>query len=93
MEQKRKVDLTYPQFLHGITFMAKESGVYLQTEHSGETINVPWEEIKVVNPGFTVAADYDPGIARSNKCSFDDYGMKWENSGKYGFYSKFSYTP
>jgi hypothetical protein len=26
VEQKRKVDSTYPQFLHGIPFMAKESG-------------------------------------------------------------------
>ena len=45
MEQKRKVDSTYPQFLHGIPFMAKESGVNLQTELSGETLNIPWEEI------------------------------------------------
>jgi len=45
VEQKRKVDSTYPQFLHGIPFMARESGVNLQTEHSGETLNIPWEEI------------------------------------------------
>jgi len=25
--------------------MARESGVNLQTEHSGETLNIPWEEI------------------------------------------------
>ena len=45
MEQKRKVDSTYPQFLHGIPFMAKEPGVNLQTEQSGETLAIPWEEI------------------------------------------------
>jgi hypothetical protein len=45
MEQKRKVDSTYQQFLHGIPFMAKESGVNLQTEQSGETLAIPWEEI------------------------------------------------
>ena len=32
MEQRRRVDFTYPQFLHGIPFMAKEPGVKLQTE-------------------------------------------------------------
>ena len=45
VEQKRKVDSTYPQFLHGIPFMAKESGVKLQTEQSGEKLTIPWEEI------------------------------------------------
>ena len=45
MEQKRKVESTYPQFLHGIPFMAKESGVNLQTEQSGEILAIPWEEI------------------------------------------------
>ena len=45
MEQKRKVDSTYPQFLHGIPFMAKESGVKLQTEQSGETLSIPWDEV------------------------------------------------
>ena len=50
-------------------------------------------ESLIVNPGFTVAPGYDPVIARSNKYSFDDYGMKWDNSGKNGFYSRFSYAP
>ncbi|HEY5631733.1 MAG TPA: hypothetical protein VIR31_06365 [Nitrososphaeraceae archaeon] len=45
MEHKRKVDSTYPQFLHGIPFMAKEPGVALQTEQSGETLTIPWEEV------------------------------------------------
>ena len=45
MEQRRKVDSTDPQFIHGIPFMAKEPGVNLQTEQSGETLAIPWEEI------------------------------------------------
>lgn len=45
MEHKRRVDSTYPQFLHGIPFMAKEPGVALQTEQSGETLTIPWEEV------------------------------------------------
>lgn len=45
MEQRRRVDFTYPQFLHGIPFMAKEPGVKLQTERSMETLTIPWEGI------------------------------------------------
>jgi hypothetical protein len=45
MEQRRKVDSTYPQFIHGIPWMAKEPGVQLQTEQSGETLTIPWEEV------------------------------------------------
>jgi hypothetical protein len=45
MEHRRKVDSTYPQFIHGIPWMAKESGVQLQTEQSGETLTIPWEEV------------------------------------------------
>jgi hypothetical protein len=45
MEHRRKVDSTYPQFIHGIPWMAKEPGVQLQTERSGETLTIPWEEV------------------------------------------------
>jgi hypothetical protein len=45
MEHRRKVDSTYPQFIHGIPWMAKEPGVQLQTEQSGETLTIPWEEV------------------------------------------------
>ena len=34
MEQKRKVDSTYPQFLHGIPWMAKKPGVTVQSQSS-----------------------------------------------------------
>ena len=59
MEQKRRVDSTNPQFLHGIPWMAKESGVGLSSGYSGTssgdasaaaagsetTLNIPWEEV------------------------------------------------
>jgi hypothetical protein len=46
MEQKRKVDTTYPQFLHGIPWMAREPGVTLQSQSSaGEALDIQWEEV------------------------------------------------
>ena len=44
-DQMRKVESTYPQFRYGVPFMAKESGVALKSESSGETLNIPWEEV------------------------------------------------
>jgi hypothetical protein len=44
-EQRRKMESIYPQFSHGIPFMAKESGVALKSESSGDTLNIPWEEV------------------------------------------------
>jgi hypothetical protein len=44
-EQRRKTESTYPQFKYGAPFMAKEPGVTLKSEPSGETLNIPWEEI------------------------------------------------
>jgi hypothetical protein len=31
-------------------------------------------------------------VAKSVKYTYNDHGMKWDNSGKNGFYSKFAYT-
>ncbi len=45
MNRKRKVEENYPQFLHGIPFMAMEPGVALQSNASGGAVNIPWEEI------------------------------------------------
>jgi hypothetical protein len=45
MSRKRKVEENYPQFLHGIPFMATEPGVSLQSNASGGAVNIPWEEI------------------------------------------------
>jgi hypothetical protein len=44
-EQRKKIDSTYPQFSHGIPFMAKEPGVALKSESTGDTLNIPWEEV------------------------------------------------
>jgi hypothetical protein len=46
LERKQKVDEKYPQvFANGIPFMAKEPGVQLESNRSGETLTIPWEEV------------------------------------------------
>ncbi|MGA8106136.1 MAG: DUF2171 domain-containing protein [Nitrososphaeraceae archaeon] len=45
LERKSKVESLHPQFLHGIPFMAKEPGVSLKDQQSGQTLNIPWEEV------------------------------------------------
>ena len=45
LERKSKVESSHPQFLHGIPFMAKEPGVSLEDRQSGQTLNIPWEEV------------------------------------------------
>jgi hypothetical protein len=44
-EQRRKMESSYQQFSYGVPFMAKEPGVELKSESSGETLNIPWEEV------------------------------------------------
>ena len=44
-ERKRQVDSDNSQFVHGVPFMAHEPGVSLKDGQSGETLNIPWEEI------------------------------------------------
>ncbi|HYY50099.1 MAG TPA: DUF2171 domain-containing protein [Nitrososphaeraceae archaeon] len=44
-ERRRKMESTYPQFSHGIPFMAKEPGVTLKSESSGDKLNIAWEEV------------------------------------------------
>jgi hypothetical protein len=45
LEHKRIVDTQYPQFLHGIPWMAKEPGVSLQTPVTHEPLHIAWEEV------------------------------------------------
>jgi hypothetical protein len=45
LERKSKVESLHPQFLHGIPFMANEPGVSLKDQQSGQTLNIPWEEV------------------------------------------------
>jgi hypothetical protein len=44
-EQMKKTESAYPQFRYGVPFMAKESGVAIESESSGKTLNIPWEEV------------------------------------------------
>jgi len=53
----------------------------------------PNKESLVVNPKFTVAAPFDPIVARSTKNIYHDHGQEWDNSGKNAFYGRFAYSP
>jgi hypothetical protein len=50
------------------------------------------QESHLVNPAFSVVPGSDLVIAHSTKYRFDDHGMKWDNSGRNGFYCKFKYS-
>jgi hypothetical protein len=50
------------------------------------------QESRLVNPAFSVVPGSDLVIARSTKYRYDDHGMKWDNSGRNGFYCKFRYS-
>jgi hypothetical protein len=52
----------------------------------------PNQEALVVNPSFSAAPGSNLVVATSSKYSFNDHGMKWDNSGKNGFYCKFKYS-
>jgi hypothetical protein len=46
LERKQAQDEKHPQvFVNGIPFMAKEPGVQLESKKTGETLNIPWEEV------------------------------------------------
>jgi hypothetical protein len=45
LERKTRVESLHPQFVHGVPFMAKEPGVSLEDRRSGQTLNIPWEEV------------------------------------------------
>ena len=50
------------------------------------------QESRIVNPAFSAVPGSDLVVARSTKYRYDDHGMKWDNSGKNGFYCKFRYS-
>ncbi len=52
----------------------------------------PNREALVTNPSFSAAPGSDLVISKSSNYSYNDYGMKWDNSGKNGFYCKFKYS-
>jgi hypothetical protein len=50
------------------------------------------KEVTVNNTPMHVAPGFAAIVAKSTKHSYSDYGMKWDNSGKNSFYSRFAYT-
>lgn len=51
------------------------------------------QESTITNAPMLVAPGFPAVIAKSTKNSYNDHGMKWDNSGKNGMYSKFAYSP
>ena len=49
-------------------------------------------EALITNPAFSAVPDSDLVVARSTKYAYDDFGFKWNNSGKNGFYCRFKYS-
>jgi hypothetical protein len=49
-------------------------------------------ESVITNPPMSVTPGFPMMVAKSVKYTYNDHGMKWDNSGKNGFYSKFAYT-
>jgi hypothetical protein len=46
LEKAQRQNETHPQaFVNGIPFMAKEPGVSLESQGTGENLNIPWEEV------------------------------------------------
>jgi hypothetical protein len=50
------------------------------------------QESRIVNQAFSAVPGSDLVVARATKYRYDDHGMKWDNSGKNGFYCKFRYS-
>jgi hypothetical protein len=53
----------------------------------------PDKEARVTNPALYGAVGFDPIISRSTRYTYHDHGFEWDNTGKNGFYSSFSYAP
>ena len=51
------------------------------------------KETTISNAPMLVAPGFPAVVAKSTKNSYSDHGMRWDNSGKNGMYSKFAYTP
>jgi hypothetical protein len=64
----------------------------MELEIEGVTGGDGNQESRLVNPAFSVVPGSDLVIARSTKYRYDDHGMKWDNSGRNGFYCKFRYS-
>ncbi|HYY67799.1 MAG TPA: hypothetical protein VE572_05580, partial [Nitrososphaeraceae archaeon] len=58
-ERIRTVEATYPQFLHGVPFMAKEPKTEIPVDYSGSTYNIPWD--KIIHKGVRATDNVDIG--------------------------------
>src|SRR5918999_1174837 len=59
LEQKNKIESEQPQSLHGVPFMATESGVTNRSDLTGEELNIEWAE--VIHKHVRAADDVDMG--------------------------------
>jgi hypothetical protein len=50
------------------------------------------KEVTISNAPMLVAPGFAAVVAKSTKNSYSDHGMKWDNSGKNGLYSRFAYA-
>jgi hypothetical protein len=44
-EHVRRVESNYPQFVHGVPWMAKEPSTEIPVDYSGTTYNIPWDQL------------------------------------------------
>ncbi|MEW6605532.1 MAG: hypothetical protein AB1351_12715, partial [Thermoproteota archaeon] len=44
-ERVRSVEANYPQFVHGVPWMAKEPPTEIPVDYSGTTYNIPWDQL------------------------------------------------
>jgi len=65
----------------------------LEIEIEGVKGGDPKREATITNPALYAGVPFDPAISRSKKYTYNDYGLKWDNTGRNGFYSRFTYTP
>jgi hypothetical protein len=59
LEEKRKIESEQPQSLHGVPFMARESGVTSRSDITGGELNIEWAE--VIHKHVRAADDVDIG--------------------------------
>ncbi|HET7147519.1 MAG TPA: DUF1326 domain-containing protein [Candidatus Nitrosopolaris sp.] len=65
----------------------------LQLQIEGIAGADPDQESFIVNPAFSAVPGSNLVVALSSKYAYNDHGMQSDNSGKNGFYCKFSYSP
>jgi len=51
------------------------------------------KETTISNAPMLVAPGFAAVVSKSTRNSYNDHGMKWDNSGKNGFYSRFTHSP